>query len=48
MNLNEQSVNVELDTSRNQNSMAEDQHNKDQSFTVDNKIETLEDIETNV
>lgn len=43
--LNEESVNVELDTSRNEQTIIDDYANKDQSLTHE-KIETLEDSET--
>ena len=48
MQLNEQSVNVELDTSRNEKAGPVDEYEnrEQQSFTVDNKVETLENIET--
>ena len=49
MMLNEESVNVELDTSRNEQTIIDDYANKDQSsLTNENsKIETLEDNDTN-
>ena len=46
--LNEESVNVELDTSRNEHTIIDDYANKDRSLQhADSKIETLEDNDTN-
>lgn len=46
MQLNEESVNVELDTSRGEPTINDDYVNKDKSFRNGNKLDTLEDIET--